>query len=374
MEKAKNVFEIFKKDSILFISGILAVLSCFFVKPDSSYIGYINFRVLAILFSLMLVVSAYIRIGTFDYFTNKLLGKIHSEKHISLFLVVLSFFMSMLLTNDVTLVTLVPFALNVLKAFKDRKRTMYTLILMTVSANLGSMLTPIGNPQNLYLYTEYHITLLDFIKLMLPYSTVSLILLIISVIMLNKSDKTIDTALTEDVDAPKRLPLLVYTALFVVCLLTVSNKLSYIIMLGVVVAVVLVFDKKSFVNIDYGLLFTFVFFFVLIGNLGRIDIIHDALSRVIEKNVTLTAVLASQFISNVPAAMLLSAFTKKGPSLLIGTNLGGLGTLIASMASLITYKFYNKEKKDGEHYLLSFSVINILFLVILLILYFGLSM
>lgn len=374
MEKAKNVFEIFKKDSILFISGILAVLSCFFVKPDSSYIGYINFRVLAILFSLMLVVSAYIRIGTFDYFTNKLLGKIHSEKHISLFLVVLSFFMSMLLTNDVTLVTLVPFALNVLKAFKDRKRTMYTLILMTVSANLGSMLTPIGNPQNLYLYTEYHITLLDFIKLMLPYSTVSLILLIISVIMLNKSDKTIDTALTEDVEAPKRLPLLVYTALFVVCLLTVSNKLSYIIMLGVVVAVVLVFDKKSFVNIDYGLLFTFVFFFVLIGNLGRIDIIHDALSRVIEKNVTLTAVLASQFISNVPAAMLLSAFTKKGPSLLIGTNLGGLGTLIASMASLITYKLYNKEKKDGEHYLLSFSVINILFLVILLILYFGLSM
>ncbi|MCR5104480.1 MAG: citrate transporter [Eubacterium sp.] len=374
MEKAKNVFEIFKKDSILFISGILAVLSCFFVKPDSSYIGYINFRVLAILFSLMLVVSAYIRIGTFDYFTNKLLGKIHSEKHISLFLVVLSFFMSMLLTNDVTLVTLVPFALNVLKAFKDRKRTMYTLILMTVSANLGSMLTPIGNPQNLYLYTEYHITLLDFIKLMLPYSTVSFILLIISVIMLNKSDKTIDTALTEDVEAPKRLPLLVYTALFVVCLLTVSNKLSYIIMLGVVVAVVLVFDKKSFVNIDYGLLFTFVFFFVLIGNLGRIDIIHDALSRVIEKNVTLTAVLASQFISNVPAAMLLSAFTKKGPSLLIGTNLGGLGTLIASMASLITYKFYNKEKKDGEHYLLSFSVINILFLVILLILYFGLSM
>ena len=374
MEKAKNVFEIFKKDSILFISGILAVLSCFFVKPDSSYIGYINFRVLAILFSLMLVVSAYIRIGTFDYFTNKLLGKIHSEKHISLFLVVLSFFMSMLLTNDVTLVTLVPFALNVLKAFKDRKRTMYTLILMTVSANLGSMLTPIGNPQNLYLYTEYHITLLDFIKLMLPYSTVSLILLIISVIMLNKSDKTIDTALTEYVEAPKRLPLLVYTALFVVCLLTVSNKLSYIIMLGVVVAVVLVFDKKSFVNIDYGLLFTFVFFFVLIGNLGRIDIIHDALSRVIEKNVTLTAVLASQFISNVPAAMLLSAFTKKGPSLLIGTNLGGLGTLIASMASLITYKFYNKEKKDGEHYLLSFSVINILFLVILLILYFGLSM
>ncbi len=374
LEKTKGFVEIFKKDSILFISGILAAISCFFVKPDTGYIGYINFRVLAILFSLMLVVSAYIRIGTFDYFTNKLLGKIHSEKNISLFLVLLSFFMSMLLTNDVTLVTLVPFALNVLKAFKDRRRTMYTLILMTVSANLGSMLTPIGNPQNLYLYTEYHITLLDFIKLMLPYSAVSLILLVISVVMLNKTDKTLDTAVTDEVSAPKLLPLLVYTALFVLCLLTVSNIISFVIMLGVVAVVVLIFDRKAFINIDYGLLFTFIFFFVLIGNLGRIDIIHDTLSRVIEKNVTLTAVLASQFISNVPAAMLLSAFTKKGPSLLVGTNLGGLGTLIASMASLITYKFYNKEKKEGEHYLLAFTVINILFLIILLILYCGLSM
>lgn len=373
LEKAKTAVAVFKKDSILFISGILAVISCFFVKPDSGYIGYINFRVLAILFSLMLVVSAYIRIGTFDYFTNKLLGKIHSEKNISLFLVILSFFMSMLLTNDVTLVTLVPFALNVLKAFKDRRRTMYTLILMTVSANLGSMLTPIGNPQNLYLYTEYQITLFDFIKLMLPYSAVSFILLVISVIMLNKTDKRLDTAVTEEVAAPKLLPLLVYTVLFVLCLLTVSNIVSFLVMLGVVAAVVLVFDRKAFVNIDYGLLFTFVFFFVLIGNLGRIDLIHNALSRVIEKNVTLTAVLASQFISNVPAAMLLSAFTKKGPSLLIGTNLGGLGTLIASMASLITYKFYNKEKKEGEHYLLAFTAVNILFLVILLVLYFGLS-
>ena len=247
---------------------------------------------------------------------------------------------------------------------------MYTLILMTVSANLGSMLTPIGNPQNLYLYTEYHISLLAFIKLMLPYSTVSLILLIVSVMILNKTDKTIDAAVTEEVAAPKPgLPLAIYTILFAVCLLTVSDVVNYVVMLGVVTLVVLIFDRKAFIGVDYGLLFTFIFFFVLIGNLGRIDIIHDTLSRIIEKNVTLTAVLASQFISNVPAAMLLSAFTKKGPSLLIGTNLGGLGTLIASMASLITYKFYNKGKMEGEHYLLAFTVINIIFLVLLVALY-----
>ena len=369
MELKNKLIETCKKDSVLIISGFLAIISCIFVKPDIGYLGYINFRVLAILFSLMLVVSAYIRIGTFDFFTNKLLGKIHSEKNISLFLVVLSFFMSMLLTNDVTLVTLVPFALNVLKAFKDRRRTMFTLILMTVSANLGSMLTPIGNPQNLYLYTEYHISLIDFIKLMLPYSTASLILLVVSVFILNKTDKTVDTAVTEEVSSPKPVPLIVYTILFILCLLTVTNVINFAIVLGVVAFVVLIFDKKAYKGIDYGLLLTFIFFFVLIGNLGRIDVIHDTLSRVIEKNVTLTAVLSSQVISNVPSAMLLSAFTKNGTSLLIGTNLGGLGTLIASMASLITYKFYNKIKSEGEHYLLTFTVINIIFLVLLLILY-----
>ncbi len=314
----------------------------------------------------MLVVSAYFRIGTFDFFTNKLLGKIHSEKYISMFLVVLAFFMSMLLTNDVTLVTLVPFALNVLKAFKDRRRTMYTLILMTVSANLGSMLTPIGNPQNLYLYTEYNISLPAFIKLMLPYSAVSLILLIISVMILNKTDKTVDVAVTKEVAVPRLVPLAIYTILFVLCLLTVSDVVNYVVMLGVVTLVVLIFDRKAFIGVDFGLLFTFVFFFILIGNLGRIDIIHDTLSRIIDKNVTLTAVLSSQVISNVPAAMLLSAFTDKGTSLIVGTNLGGLGTLIASMASLITYKFYNRVKKEGEHYLLAFTVINIIFLVVLL--------
>lgn len=356
----------FKEDTILFISGILAFISCFFVTPDKKYIGYVNFRVLAILFSLMLVVSALIRIGTFDYMTNRLLSKIHSEKNISLLLVVLSFFMSMFLTNDVTLVTLVPFAINVLKTYKDRRRTMYTLILMTVSANLVSMLTPIGNPQNLYLYSNYHIKLGKFMLLMLPYSIISLILLIVCVLILNKTDKTLDTAVTNDIYAPKAIPMAVYAILFILCLLTVSNMINYIIMLGIVAVIVFIMDKDAFKNVDYSLLLTFIFFFVLIGNLGRISIIHNTLSVIIEKNVTLTAILASQIISNVPAAMLLSAFTEKGKALVIGTNLGGLGTLIASMASLITYKFYNKTKNEGEHYLLSFTAINVLFLVVLM--------
>lgn len=361
-EKAINLL---KNDTILIVSGLLAFISCFIITPDSKYPSYINFRVLAILFSLMLVVSALIRIGTFDFLTSKLLGRIHSERYISLLLVVLSFFMSMLLTNDVTLVTLVPFAINVLKEYKDRRRTMYTLILMTVSANLGSMLTPIGNPQNLYLYSHYHMKLSSFIKLMLPYSAVSLILLVISVFILNFTDKTLDTAEENETKAPKMIPLFIYIALFIVCVLTVSNKLNYFIMLGIVAIVVLICDRKAFRNVDYGLLLTFVFFFILIGNLGRIDFINSALSSIVDKNSMLTAVLSSQIISNVPAAMLLSTFTDNGEALVIGSNLGGLGTLIASMASLITYKFFNSVKKEGEHYLLAFTIINVIFLAIL---------
>ena len=365
----EKLLKIIKNDTILFVSGILAVISCFIITPDKEYVSYINFKVLAILFSLMLVVAALIRIGTFDYLTSKLLGRIHSERYISLLLVILSFFMSMLLTNDVTLVTLVPFAVNVLKEYKDRRRTMFTLILMTVSANLGSMLTPIGNPQNLYLYSHYHMSLGSFILLMLPYSAVSLILLIISVFILNVTDKTLDTAAAKKVPAPKPLHLLIYSVLFILCLLTVSGTIHYLVMLGIVAATILIVDMKSYKNVDYGLLLTCIFFFVLIGNLGRIGFIHDTLSVIVDKATVLTTVLASQIISNVPAAMLLSAFTENGKALVIGSNLGGLGTLIASMASLITYKFYNKIKKEGEHYLLAFTVINVLFLIVLYLLY-----
>lgn len=364
-EIKEKAIHLLKNDTILIVSGLLAFISCFIITPDSKYPSYINFRVLAILFSLMLVVSALIRIGTFDFLTSKLLGRIHSERYISLLLVVLSFFMSMLLTNDVTLVTLVPFAINVLKEYKDRRRTMYTLILMTVSANLGSMLTPIGNPQNLYLYSHYHMNLVDFIKLMLPYSAVSLILLVVSVFILNFTDKTLDTAEENKTKAPKMVPLFIYIALFVICVLTVSDILNYYIMLAIVAVVVLICDRKAFRNVDYGLLLTFVFFFILIGNLGRIDFINSALSSIVDKNSMLTAVLSSQIISNVPAAMLLSTFTENGEALVIGSNLGGLGTLIASMASLITYKFFNSVKKEGEHYLLAFTIINVIFLAIL---------
>ena len=364
-----KILHLLKTDTILVVSGILALISCFFVAPDKEYLDYVNYRVLAILFSLMLVVSALVRIGTFDFLTSRLLGRIRSERYISLFLILLSFFLSMLLTNDVALVTLVPFALLLLRAFGDRRRTVYTLILMTVGANLGSMLTPIGNPQNLYLYTEYGFGFSEFLRLMLPYSLAALVLLVLSVFLLNRTDHTMDSATIRQAPRPDLVKLTVYLVLFVICMLNVAGILNYLIMLGVCVAAMLFLDRGAFKKVDYSLLLTFVFFFILIGNLGRIEVIRDTLTRIVEKNVALTAIASSQVISNVPAAMLLSAFTEKGADLLVGVNLGGLGTLIASMASLITFKFYAKEKQEGEHYLLKFTVISILFLAVLYPLY-----
>ena len=371
-ELAGKITGFIKKDPILIISGILAAVSCFIVPPDAEYTGYINFRVLAILMSLMLVVAVLLRIGTFDFLTDRLLMKLKTSRSICLLLTTLSFFMAMFLTNDVTLVTLVPFSIAVLKSFDDRRTLMFTLILMTVAANLGSMLTPIGNPQNLYLYTKDQMELLPFITLMLPYSAVSLILTALAVILLCKNKKSEYKNITE-VPVPDAKKLAVCVILFAVCVLAVADIINWIVMFAAVCTVIIIIDRKAFKYVDYMLLLTFIFFFVLIGNIGRIEAVYNALSKVVAVSPVLTAVAASQIISNVPAAMLLSAFTDNGEALVVGTNLGGLGTLIASMASLITYKFYaatpRDKKNTGMGYLPAFTVVNIVFLALLLALW-----
>lgn len=366
-----------RNNPILCISGLLALISCFFVLPDMQYLSYINVRVLAILFGLMLIVAALGHIGTFDVLTNKLLSKVKTYRGISLLMSLLSFFLSMFLTNDVSLVTLVPFAIMVLAPFGENRKLMFTLIIMTVAANLGSMLTPIGNPQNLYLYDNYKIALPEFLLLMIPYSALSLALIVALTFILVKGSDKLPPLKNSEVKKLSFVKLLIYFALFVLNILTVVGYVHFLISLGVTVAAMLIMDRKSFKKADYNLLTTFVFFFILIGNIGRIDAITGALSGLVSSYPVPAAILSSQIISNVPAAMLLSAFTDDGKSLIIGTNLGGLGTLIASMASLITYRFHakfskeQKEKTGGkqDNYILNFTIINVVMLVILFGLY-----
>lgn len=290
-------------------------------------------------------------------------------------LVGICFFLSMFITNDVALITFVPFTFIVLNNLGDRIKNTYLLpivCMQTIAANLGSMLTPIGNPQNLYLYSKSQMPISDFLYLMLPYSLASLVLLLIWIFFLCKKKDNEQITSIPDSGATHidRKIVILDIVLFVICLLSVVRILPYAVAFALVLTATLLFDRQSLKAVDYSLLLTFVAFFIFIGNLGRLPEFSAWLKQILDGHEVLTAVLASQVTSNVPAALLLSGFTDKTNLLIIGTNLGGLGTLIASMASLISYRQIAREASDGKRkYFFIFTVSNIVFLVFLLLLW-----
>ena len=361
-----------KKEAVLTIAMMLAVISAFFVRPDKEYIGYIDFRTLAILFCLMAVMAGLQQIGLFQYVAEKLLKRVKHIRGIVCILVMLCFFSSMLITNDVALITFVPFTFIVLKmTLGDRaeKLIVPVVVMQTIAANLGSMLTPIGNPQNLYLYGKADMSFAKFMGFMLPCTLISFVLLALWCLFFKyKGKKAVDVSLEgNDLLTSYKMQLLVYGILFVVCLLSVAHIVPYGITLFAVLVVVFFLDKTVLGKVDYALLFTFVGFFIFIGNMGRVPAFNAFIKEMIDGNEILTSVIASQFMSNVPAALLLSGFTNQYKLLILGTNLGGLGTLIASMASLISFKYIGKEYKHLRgKYLGYFTVANVLFLLVLL--------
>lgn len=371
MTSLKRFLQWCKTEIVLSIAVLLAILSVFVIHPDREYFNYIDFRTLAILFCLMAVMVGLQKIGLFRYIAEKLLGKVSHIRGLIFILIMLCFFSSMLITNDVALITFVPFTfivLNMILGEKSEKLVVPVVVMQTIAANLGSMLTPIGNPQNLYLYGKTTMSFVDFILFMLPYTVIAFMLLAVwCLIFPYKGAKQIELTIEQNSDiAQYKKKLLIYAFLFVLCILTVAHIIPYLATLGIVLVVVLVLDKYVLREVDYALLFTFVGFFVFIGNMGRIPAFNTFIQNIIDGNEVLTSVVASQFMSNVPAALLLSGFTKQYELLIVGTNLGGLGTLIASMASLISFKYIGKEygKLKGK-YMLYFTVANVLFLILL---------
>lgn len=360
-----------KMETVLSIAVLLAVISAFFVPPDLEYIGYIDFRTLAILFCLMAVMAGLKEIGVFMQLSKQLLRRLRTLRQIVLVLVMLCFFGSMLITNDVALITFVPLAMIVLDMLGEdvKDKWLITVVVMqTIAANLGSMLTPIGNPQNLYLYGKSGMDFGSFINLMLPYCGISLVLLLVWIVIgFRKERDTIQIRFGQGKMPPQKKILLMYVILFIVSLLTVARIIPYQVLLLITCACVFIMDRRTFRNVDYFLLLTFVAFFVFIGNMGRIDSFHRFLEQMIQGRELITAVLCSQVMSNVPSALLLSGFTEKYETLVVGTNLGGLGTLIASMASLISFKYVTKEAKHLRGtYMIQFTLANILFLLVLM--------
>lgn len=384
MQKLKDFL---KKEVVLVVAVILAFASMLVITPDKEYINYIDFKTLSLLFCLMAVMAGLQEAGVFRYVAEKLLLKVKKTWQLILILVMLCFFFSMLITNDVALITFVPFAfivLGLLGEQKVQKLIIPVVVMQTIAANLGSMLTPIGNPQNLYLYGQAGLGLGEFVLLMLPYTVLSFVLLAGYCLYLGrKAAATGKNLPAQEITVVferltslqgKEKAILLYLLLFILSLLTVARVLPYGVPLVIVLLALLLFDRKILGKIDYSLLLTFVGFFVFIGNMGRIPAFRDFLQGIIAGNEVLTAVISSQVISNVPAALLLSGFTDRYEALILGTNLGGLGTLIASMASLISYKYIVKENKCSKGaYFGFFTIANIVFLAVLLLLWIVLS-
>lgn len=358
-----------KNEAVLCIATLLAVVSACIVPPSAQYAEYIDYRVLVLLFSLMLVVSGFRSVGVFEWLMGKLTGIVNNVRQLALTLVLACFFLSMWITNDVALITLVPFAIEVLKKVGVQGRLMaYVIVMQTVAANLGSMCTPVGNPQNLYLYTTSGMSIKDFLATLMPYTFLSLVM-IIGACMLIKP-KAVKAISVEKVSLCNNIfNNIVYGVLFGLSILTVLGVIHYMILFVVVIATVAIVSPKLFKKVDYMLLLTFVAFFVLVGNIKHIDAVSMWLGTYVKGNEVIVSLISSQFISNVPAAVLLSGFTHDYAALMVGTNIGGLGTIIASMASLISYKFYAGCREYGNAmYMGLFTLVNAVFMVGMIIL------
>ncbi len=375
-----GIKKIFLKEPVTIISFLLAFLTVFIIPVDKEYINYIGYETLALLFTLMAITAGLRALGLFEKVGFSLLKRLSEIRLLSLVCVLLCFVSSMFVTNDVALITFVPFAIEVLDMADKKKYMIMVITLMTIAANLGSMITPIGNPHNLYLYelTEMHIG--EFFMLMLPYTVFSLIALIIGVFIFVRKDTNSKKVSISD-DKTKNFKLgykgIIYIGLFVLAVLGVLQVCPVWLVLLITFIVVFIMDRKTILRVDYGLLLTFIFLFIFIGNIKRMDVVVTTLDKVVDGHEFILSVLLSQILSDVPVALLLSAMsdTYNGlKEIIIGTNVGAVGTLIASMASLISFKLYsNTDKSTKGKYLLQFTIVNYVFLGLLIVFHYILS-
>ena len=362
----RRILGFLRRETVLCVAVALAVISAFIVPPSAAYLGYIDWETLALLFSLMAVMKGYQQIGIFARLSDALLQRVGTTRGMVMTLVFLPFFLSMVVTNDVSLITFVPFALVVLRMAGRERLIVPTVILQTIAANLGSMLTPMGNPQNLYLYAQSGMGFGELVALTLPYVTVSGVVLAAVIGVGLRRPKPV-RGVSVAVHICRRRSLVGCTGGFALCLLAIFGLVPPWAIAVLIAVTLLVVNRRVLAGVDYALLATFIAFFVFIGNVGNIGPFRELLATMLEGRVEIVSVLASQVVSNVPAALLLSGFTDDWAGLIVGCNLGGLGTLIASMASLISYKMVVREYPQHRgRYLLWFTVANVALLMLLM--------
>lgn len=356
-----------KNEIVLVASFLLALGSTLAVAPDREYLSYIDYRTLSILLTLMIIMAGFQKLSVFRQIGQLLVEKAHTARGVAAALIFTCFFSAMLITNDVALLTFVPFSIVTLNIAERRDLYITVIVLETAAANLGSMLTPLGNPQNLYLYSVWDTDPWSFILLMLPYTLVSLAALGLAIPVFIKNTP-VRLAEHEHYQRSNqdRFRIGMHVVLFVVALSVVAGAMPHYAGLIITMLLVLAFDRRILTDPDYTLILTFVFLFIFIGNMKRIPELSGFLSELMASYEVPAAILLSQVISNVPAAILCSGFTDDIPALVIGVNLGGLGTLIASMASLISFRQYaHVSSPRTGRYLLAFTLANLALLALL---------
>ena len=359
----KRIVSFLKDNAVLMIAILAAIVTSVIVPPDKEYLGYFDFKTLACLFSVLAVVCALRNIRFFYTLAKAIVRKFRNARVAILALVYITFIGSMLIANDMALLTFLPLGYFILHTTKKEKYLAFAFIMQNIAANLGGMLTPFGNPQNLYLYSKFNIPDGEFVSIMFPPFIVAIVLITVCCLVFVKNEPL------EIEEKAASLPIgrvIIYLALFAVAIMMVFRFMPYQIGLIIIPLALLFLDRDALKQVDYGLLFTFVFFFIFAGNMGRIEAVRSFFSYLLNINTLIFSAMSCQFISNVPSAILLSQFTDNYRELLLGVNLGGAGTLIASLASLITFKEYTKQ--DPKHtlsYVLKFTAFNFAFLIIL---------
>ena len=355
-------------ETVLAISALAALASMAALpltpKTAGVYAGYIDIRTIGLLFCLMTVVAGFGRAGLLERVRDWLMGRVGSARSLAFVLVNVVFASSMLVTNDVALITFVPLALALFLDASPRT-TIATVVALTVAANLGSMCTPIGNPQNIYLVSAFGMDLGTFFATMLPFGAVSYLACTALVLFVPAEDIAAERGLGPSAIDRKLLGL--YLLLFLACLACVGRLIGWEVCCVAVIAGCLALDRRVFAAVAYSLLATFACFFVFVGNLKHVEPVVTLVGGMLQGREVMVSAIASQVISNVPAAIMLSGFTDNARALLVGTNIGGLGTPVASLASLISLRIYAKmpHARTGR-YLAWFTAANIALLVPLL--------
>ena len=359
----ERVIAFVKTNAVVLIAALAALVTSFIVPPDSEYLGYFDFKTLTCLFCVLAVVCALRNIRFFYTMAKAIIRKFKNTRLCVLALVYITFIGSMLIANDMALLTFLPLGYFVLHTTGKEKYMAFTYIMQNIAANLGGMLTPFGNPQNLYLYTKFEIPDGEFVSIMFPPFIIAISLITVLCLVFVKSEPL---EIREKAAALPMPRVMIYLALFALSILIVFRTIPFVIGLIVIPVALLFLDRDALKRVDYGLLLTFVFFFIFSGNMARIDVVRDFFSSLLEMDTLIFSALSCQVISNVPSAILLSQFTANYRELLLGVNIGGVGTLIASLASLITFKAYTKDQPGKTlNYILKFTAFNFLFFGVL---------